>query len=92
MKKRRHTAEEIIRKLRQGEVLLGQGKLIADVCRGLCISEATYYKWRKLYGGMSTSQGKRLKQLEDENARQRRAVADLTLDKQILRESQEGNL
>ena len=92
MKKRRHTPEEIIRKLRQGEVPLGQGKLIADVCRDLCISEATYYEWRKSHGGMSMSQGKRLKKLEAENARLRRAVADLTLDKQILRESQEGSL
>ena len=92
MKKRRYTLEEIIRKLRQGEVLLGQGNLIADACRDLCISEATCYKWRKLYGRMSMSQGMRLKKLEAENARLRRAVADLTLDKQMLRESQEGNL
>ena len=92
MKKRRHTAEEIIRKLRQGEVPLGQRKLIAGVCRDLCISEATHYKWRKSHGGMSMSQGRYLKKLEAENAQLRCAVKDLTLDKQILRESQEGNL
>ena len=75
-----------------GALLLGQGKLIANACRGLCISEATHYKWRKLHGGMSMSQGKRLRRLEVENVRLRRAVADLTLDKQIPQESQEGNL
>ena len=82
MKKHKYTAEEIIRKLRQGEVLLGQGKLIADVCHDLCISEAACYKWRKSYGWMSMSQGKCLKKLEAENAWLRRAVADLILDKQ----------
>ena len=91
MKKRRHTPEEIIRKLRQGEVLLGQGKLIADACRDLCISDATYYKWRREYGGMGLSQAKRLKHLEVENARLKRLVADMALDIRVLKDAAEGN-
>lgn len=91
MSKKGYRAEEIIRKLRQGEVLLGQGKSVDEMCRVLCISDSTYYKWRKNYGGMGTSQAKRLKQLEQENARLKRVVADLTLDKQILKDAAEGN-
>ena len=72
-------------------MLLGQGSQVADVCKRLGVSEQTYYRWRKLYGGMQVDQAKRLKALELENARLRRAVSDLTLDKQILKEVAEGN-
>lgn len=82
----RRTAEQIIRKLRQAEVLLGQGKTVEQVCRELGISDATYYKWRKDYGGMGMPQAKRLKELELENARLKRVVADLSLDNQILKD------
>ena len=91
MSKLRHKPEQIIRKLRQAEVLSGQGKSIEAICRELGISDVTYYKWRKEYGGMQVSQAKRLKELEAENARLKRVVADLTLDKQILKDAAEGN-
>ena len=91
MSKLRHKPEQIIRKLRQAEVLSGQGKSIEAICRELGVSDATYYKWRKEYGGMGVSQAKRLKELEAENARLKRVVADLTLDKQILKDAAEGN-
>jgi putative transposase len=82
-----HTTEQIIRKLRQAEVLLGEGKGVREMCRELGIVDSTYYKWRKEYGGMQLNQAKRLKDLEKENVRLRQAVADLTLDKQILQEA-----
>lgn len=91
MSKLRHRPEQIIRKLRQAEVLSGQGKTVEEICRELGVSDATYYKWRKEYGGMGISQAKRLKELEAENARLKRVVADLTLDKQILRDAAAGN-
>ena len=91
MSKLRHKPEQIIRKLRQAEVLSGQGKSVDEICRALGVSDATYYKWRKEYGGMGVSQAKRLKELEAENARLKRVVADLTLDKQILKDAAEGN-
>ena len=91
MSKLRHKPEQIIRKLRQAEVLSGQGKNVDEICRALGVSDATYYKWRKDYGGMGVSQAKRLKELEAENARLKRVVADLTLDKQILKDAAEGN-
>jgi putative transposase len=91
MHKLRNKPEQIIRKLRQAEVLLGQGKTIVEACRDLGVSDATYYKWRKEYGGMAISQAKKLKDLESENMRLRRVVADLTLDKQILKDAAEGN-
>ncbi len=87
----RRTPEQIIRKLRQAEILCGQGRTVAEVCRELGISDATYYKWRKEYGGMDVSQARRLKQLEQENARLKRVVADLSLDKQILKDAASGN-
>ena len=90
-KLRRHTAEQIIRKLRQADVLSGQGQNVEQICRALSISDATYYKWRKSYGGMEIDQAKRLKLLEAENVRLKRVVADLTLDKQILKDAAEGN-
>ncbi len=83
--------EEIIAKLREADVLLGQGKKVAEVVKALGVSEVTYYRWRQEYGGMSVSQAKRLKELEKENARLRKAVADLTLDKLILQEAGRGN-
>lgn len=91
MPSKRYKTEEIIHKLREAEVVLSQGSTVADVCKQLGVSEQTYYRWRKLYGGMQVDQAKRLKSLEAENNRLRQAVADLTLDKQILKEVAEGN-
>jgi len=88
---KRHTAEEIVAKLRQVDVLSSQGRAIADAIRAIGITEVTYYRWRNEYGGLKGDQVKRLKELEAENARLRRAVSDLTLDKQILREAAKGN-
>ena len=88
--KKAHSAEEIIRKLRQAEVLLHEGKQMAEVCRTLGVVDSTYYKWRKEYGGLKMDQAKRLKDLERENVRLRRAVADLTLDKLILQDAASG--
>ena len=90
MKKRR-SAEQIVGLLRQADVDLGKGANVPDVCRRLGISQQTYYRWRRQYGGMSRDQLKRLKELEKENARLRRAVSDLTLDKLILTEAARGN-
>ena len=91
MPKKRYRPEEIIAKLRQAEVLLGEGKKVPEVVKTLGIHEVTYYRWRKEYGGLQVSQAKRLKDLERENARLRRAVSDLTLDKLILQEAARGN-
>jgi len=91
MTRRRHTAEQIITKLREAEVGLAQGRSVAQVCKVLEVTEQTYYRWRKEYGGLQVAQAKRLKQLEGENARLRRAVADLTVANQILQEAAEGN-
>ena len=90
MGRKRHTAEQIIRKLREAEVELAKGQATAEVARKLGITEQTYYRWRKSYGGMKVDQAKRLKELEAENARLKRAVADLTVDKLILKEVAEG--
>ncbi len=90
MARKRYTPETIIRKLREAEVLQGQGRTIAEVVKQLGVTEQTYYRWRKEYGGMRVDQAKRLKELEAENARLKRAVADLTVDKQILKEVVEG--
>ena len=87
---KRFRPEDVIAKLREADVLLGQGKRVAEVVKALGVSEVTYYRWRQEYGGMSAPQARRLKELERENARLRRAVADLTLDKQILKEAAEG--
>ena len=91
MARKRHTAEEIVAKLRQVEVLCGQGKGLAEAIRAIGVTEVTYYRWRSEYGGLKGDQVKRLKELEAENARLRRAVSVLTLDKQILREAAKGN-
>ena len=88
---RRDKPEEIVSKLRQIEVLQGQGKPIADAVRQIGVTVQTYYRWRKEYGGMNRDQLKRLKELENENQRLRRAVSDLTLDKMILTEAARGN-
>ncbi len=88
---KRHKPEEIIAKLRQVEVMTGQGTSMADAIRSLGVTEVTYYRWRSEYGGMKLDQVKRLKELEVENARLRKAVSDLTLDKLILKEAARGN-
>jgi putative transposase len=82
---------QIINHLRKAEVELANGKSVKEVCRGLGISEQTYYRWRRAYGGMQVSQAKRLKELEKENQHLRRAVADLTVDNLILKEAAKGN-
>jgi putative transposase len=89
--KKRYTPEEIVAKLRQVDVLVSQGQNIADAIRQIGVSEVTYYRWRREYGGLKTDQVKRLKELEQENSRLRRAVSDLTLDKLILQEAARGN-
>ena len=88
---RRDKPKEIVSKLRQIEVLQGQGRPIADAVRQIGVTVQTYYRWRKEYGGMNRDQLKRLKELENENQRLRRAVSDLTLDKMILSEAARGN-
>ncbi len=89
-KKQRHTPEQIISKLREAEVKLAKGTAIAQVCKDLAITEPTYYRWRKQYGGMKLDQARRLKELEKENARLERLLADAELDKAILREAASG--
>ena len=91
MPKKRHTAEQIIGKLREAEVLLSQGRTIPEVCKQISISEQTYYRWRKEYGGLRLDQAKRLKELERENARLKKLVADQALDMSILKEVASGN-
>lgn len=86
-----HKPEEIVSKLRQVEVLTGQGRSVGEAVRTIGVSEQTYFRWRAEYGGMKTDQLKRLKELELENRRLRQAVSDLTLDKQILAEAARGN-
>ena len=88
---KRHKPEEIVTKLRQVDVLVGQGMGRPDAIRQVSITEQTYYRWRKQYSGMGTDQLKELKKLQKENEQLRRAVADLTLDKQILAEAAKGN-
>ena len=92
MKKKGFSAEQIIGKLREAEVLLGQGSTVGEVSRKLSITEQTYYRWRREYGGMRVDQARRLKELEKENGRLKRLVADLTLDNAILKEATRGNL
>ena len=91
MSRKRHTPEEIVATLRQVDVLVAQGTPVADAIRAIGVTEVTYYRWRQEFGGLKSDQVKRLKDLEAENARLRRAVADLTLDKQILKEAASGN-
>jgi putative transposase len=91
MGRKHHKAEEIVGKLRQVEVVTGQGKSVADAVRSIGVTEATYYRWRSEYGGLKLDQVRRLKVLEQENGRLRKAVADLTLEKLILKEAASGN-
>jgi len=91
MPRKRHKAEEIVAKLRQVDVLVSQGKPVAEAVRSIAVTEVTYYRWRQEYGGLKGDQVKRLKDLEAENTRLRRAVSDLTLEKLILKEAASGN-
>ena len=91
MPRKRHKAEEIVAKLRQVEVLTAQGKPVAEAIRSIGVTEVTYYRWRSEYGGLKGDQVKRLKELETENTRLRRAVSDLTVEKLILKEAASGN-
>jgi transposase-like protein len=91
MSRKRHKPEEIVAKLRQVDVLVSQGQNVSDAVRTIGVTEVTYYRWRQEYGGLKTDQVRRMKDLETENARLRRAVADLTLDKLILQEASRGN-
>jgi putative transposase len=87
----KHKPEEIVAKLRQVDVLTSQGTTVADAIRQIGVTQLTYYRWRKEYGGLQTNQVKRMKELEQENVRLRKAVSDLTLDKMILSEAAKGN-
>ncbi len=91
MSRKRHKPEEIVAKLRQVDVLVSQGQSVADAVRSIGVTEVTYYRWRQEYGGLKSDQVRRMKELEVENQRLRRAVADLTLDKLILAEAAKGN-
>ena len=91
MPRKKHSPEEIVAKLRQVDVLVSQGAPVADAIRQIGVTEVTYYRWRQEYGGLKLDQVKRLKELQLENARLRKAVSDLTLDKLILKEAARGN-
>ena len=91
MGRKRHSTEEVINKLRQADVELGKGNTVAGVCKLLGVSEQTYFRWRKEYGGLKVDQAKRFKELEAENARLKRVVANLALDNAILKEAATGN-
>ena len=91
MSSRKHSTEQIIRKLREAEVELAKGRSIREVCKQLGVTDQTYYRWRKEYGGIRTDQARRLKELERENGRLKKVVADLTLDNVILKEAASGN-
>ena len=91
MAKKKYTPEQIIEKLREAEVRLSKGESVGKICRTLGVSEQTYYRWRNEYGGMRIDQAKRLKEIEKENVRLRKLVADLSLDKAILKEATRGN-
>lgn len=91
MKRKKHTPEQIIKKLREADVMLAAGKTIGQVAQALEVSEQSYHRWRNQYGGMKAEEAKRLKELEAENKRLKKLVADLTLDKDILKEALEGN-
>ncbi len=91
MSSRKHSTEQIIRKLREAEVELAKGRSVQDVCKQLGVTNQTYDRWRKEYGGIRTDQARRLKELERENGRLKKVVADLTLDNVILKEAASGN-
>jgi putative transposase len=90
MARKRHSAEQIIQKLREAEIALSQGKTVAQACKAIEVAEQTYYRWRKEYGGLRLDQAKRLRELEKENARLKKLVADQALDNAILKEVAEG--
>ena len=91
MGRKRHSAEEVVNKLRQADVELAKGSTIAAMCKVLGITDQTYFRWRKEYGGLKVDQAKRFKELEQENARLKRLLADAELDKAILKEAAKGN-
>jgi transposase-like protein len=91
MSRKHFTTEQIISKLREAEVLLSQGKTAGEACKQINVSEQTYYRWRKEYGGIGTDQARKLKELEKENGRLKKLVADLSLDNAILKETVRGN-
>jgi putative transposase len=91
MSRKKHKPEEIVAKLRQVDVLVSQGQGVADAIRAIGVTEVTYYRWRQEYGGLKSDQVRRMKELETEHQRLRKAVADLTLDKLILKEAARGN-
>jgi putative transposase len=91
MPKKSNAPEQIINKLREAEVLLSQGTTVGEVCRKIGVTDVTYYRWRKEYGGMRVEQAHRLKELEQENSRLKKLVADLSLDNAILKEAARGN-
>jgi putative transposase len=91
MKRIRHTAEQIIRKLKTAEQLIAQGKTVADVCRAIEVTQPTYHRWKQQYGGMQAEEAKRLTQLEKENARLKKLLAEAELEKAMLKELAEGN-
>ena len=91
MPRKKHTPEQIIAKLRQAEVAMSTGSTVVEAVRQIEVTEQTFYRWRNEYGGLSIDQAKRLKQIEAENSRLKRAIVDLTLDNQILKEAAEGN-
>ena len=91
MKRTRRNPEQIIKKLREADAMLAAGKTIGQACQALEVSEQTFHRWRNQYGGMKAGEAKRLKELEDENKRLKKVVAELTLDKDILQEALKGN-
>ncbi len=91
MPRKGHNSEQILNKLRQVEVAVAGGKSVGQAVRDIGVTDHTYYRWRREYGGLDLDQAKRLKKLEQENARLKRTIADLALDKQILKEAAEGN-
>jgi len=91
MARKRHTAEEIVNKLREAEVLIANGTTIAQVCKQIGVTDQTYYKWRREYGGLKTNQAKRFKELEQENTRLKKLLAEAHLDKAMLQEVARGN-
>ncbi len=91
MKRRQHTPEQIVRKLREADRMLGEGSSVVETCKQLMVTEQTYYRWRNQYGGMKADDAKRLKELEKENSRLKKIVADQALDIDILKEVNRGN-
>jgi transposase-like protein len=91
MPRKRHSSEEIIHKLREADVEIGRGRTVSEVCKQIAVTEQTYYRWRKEFGGLRVDQAKRLKDLERENSRLKRLLADAHLDNAILKEAAQGN-